>query len=81
MKIKPAIRTLEEIESLVSDIAGTWVRRKNAKSLMVEWSNDLIKKDIELQKIRIRKLKSEGAKQGDLRPHYAEVTKLELQLI
>lgn len=81
MKIKPAIRTREEIEKLVTSFNGTWVKRRNARGKLTQWSNDLINKEIELQKTRIRQLKTGGAKECDLRPHYREITKLELRLI
>ena len=78
MKIKPAIRTQQEIEQLVSGFSGTWVRKSNARKKLAAWSNELIDQDIELQRSMIRKLKADGAKQSDLRCHYAEITKLEL---
>ena len=45
---------------------------------LVTWNNELIDKDIKLQREAIRRFKSEGAKESDLRCHYAEITKLEL---
>lgn len=81
MKIKPAIRTSAEIEQLVSGFNGSWVRRRNARQKLTEWSNDLVSKDIELQRLMIRKLKAGGAKEADLRPHYREITRLELRLL
>jgi len=78
MKIKPAVRTEKEIDQCVAGIAGTWVKRRNARVKLVTWSNDIVDADIEIQRFQIRKLKVNGAKEGDLRCHYAEITKLEL---
>ena len=81
MKLKPAIRTEQEIDQIVAGISGTWVKRRNARVKLVNWSNELVDKDIELQRAQIRRLKSCGAKQIDLRCHYAEITKLEITKI
>jgi len=81
MKIKPAVRTIEEIEQIVSGVQGTWVRRRNAKTKLIAWSNELVAKDIDIQKSMIRKLKAEGATNYDLRPHFAEITKLEMRIL
>ena len=81
MKIKPKIRAEKEIDQCVAGIAGTWVKRRNARKKLVSWSNELVDLDIELQRTQIRRLKAEGAKEGDLRCHYAEITKLEMKLI
>ena len=81
MKIKQEIRTTEQIEQIVSGFSGTWVRRRNARAKLVDWSNELVNKDIELQRVMIRKLKAAGAKQLDLAPHFAEITKLEMKLL
>lgn len=81
MTIKPAIRTMQEIEKLTRRIEGTWVRRRNARKRMVAWSNELVEEAIQAKKNEIRKLKTEGIKERDLREHYAEITKLELQRI
>ena len=81
MKIKPAIRTEKEIEKIVSGVSGTWVRRRNARNKLTEWSNELVGEQIEAKRSVIRKLKSEGAKSADLRSHFAEITKLELRKI
>lgn len=81
MKIKPAVRTEKEIDQIVAGISGTWVRRRNARVKLITWSNELIDSDIELQRQQIRKLKADGVKEGDLRCHYAEITKLELMKV
>lgn len=81
MKIKPAIRTEKEIDQIVAGFSGTWVRRRNARNRLVEWSNDLVDKEIDLQRTSVRLFKSKGAKESDLRCHYAEITKLELMKI
>ena len=81
MKIKPAIRTMPEIDQIVSGFGGTWVRRKNAEKKLISWSNELINADIELQRVRVRQLKADGASAYDLRPHFAKITQLEMRLL
>ena len=78
MKIKAKVRTTKEIDQCVAGISGTWVKRRNARLKLVSWSNELIDADINLQRVQIRRLKADGAKESDLRCHYAEITKLEL---
>jgi uncharacterized protein YjiS (DUF1127 family) len=79
MKIKPAIRTEKEIEQIVAGVGGTWVRQRNARNKLVAWSNELLEEEINLQRIQIRALRAQGCKEGDLRCHFAEITRLELQ--
>lgn len=81
MKIKPAIRTGKEIEQIVAGVGGTWVKQRNARKRLTEWSNELLEKEIELQRLAIRTFKANGATESDLRCHFAEITKLELQKI
>ena len=81
MKIKPAIRTAKEIDQCVAGIGGTWVKRRNARVKLVDWSNKLVDEDINIQRTQIRRLKACGAKQIDLRCHYSEITRLELTKI
>lgn len=81
MKIKPKIRTAQEIDQIVAGFSGTWVRRRNAMDKFIAWSNDLVDKDINLQRAMIRKLKASGVCQHDLSPHFAEITRLELMKI
>ena len=78
MKIRPAIRTEKEIEQIVAGFSGTWVRRRNARQKLIAWSNELLDKEIGIQRAQIRRLKVDGVKECDLRCHYAEVTRLEL---
>jgi len=81
MKIKPAIRSEEEIDTIIFAITGTWVKRRNARIKITNWSNDLVNKEIQDLKYTIRKLKAEGLRDGELRTHFAKITKLELKLI
>lgn len=78
MKVKPKVRTEKEIDQIVAGISGTWVKRRNARAKLIKWSNELIDYDINLQRVQIRQLKADGARQSDLRCHYAEITKLEI---
>lgn len=79
MKIKPAIRTEKEIEQIVAWVGGTWVKQRNARKRLTEWSNALLDEEIKLQRSMIRKSRAEGAREGDLRCHFAKITKLEMQ--
>lgn len=81
MTIKPAVRTMQEIEKLTRHIDGAWVRRRNARKKMIAWSNEIIDEAIQAKKKEIRKLKAEDVKERDLREHYAEITRLETKLI
>lgn len=81
MTIKPAVRTMQEIEKLTRRLGGTWVRRRNARKKMIAWSNEIVDEAIHAKKKEIRQLKAEGMKERDLREHYAEVTRLETQKI
>lgn len=81
MTIKPAVRTIQEIEKLTRRIDSTWVRRRNARKKMIAWSNELVDEAINEKRKEIRILKAEGVKERDLREHYAEVTRLEMQKI
>lgn len=81
MKIKPAIRTMPEIEQIVSSFSGTWVRRKNAEKKLILWSNELVNTEIELIKSRVRLLKAQGLYEADFRSMYSDITQLELRLL
>ncbi|AUR97552.1 coil containing protein [Vibrio phage 1.240.O._10N.261.52.F8] len=81
MKIKPKIRTAKEIDQIVAGFSGTWVRRRNAREKLILWSNELLNEEIELQRTQIRALRAQGCKDGDLRCHFAEITKLEIMKI
>lgn len=81
MTIKPAVRTMQEIEKLTRRIEGAWVRRRNARKKMIAWSNEIIDEAIQAKKKETRKLQAEGVKERDLREHYAEITRLEAKLI
>ena len=79
--IKPEIRTSSEIDLIVSSIAGTWVKRRNARKKLVAWSNELVNEEIIICKGKIRDLRAMGSREEALRHWYAEVTKLELKLL
>ena len=81
MKIKPAIRTMPEIEQIVSGFSGAWVRRKSAEKKLISWSNDLVRKDIESQRVRVRCLRAQGLYESDFRSIYAKITQLEMRLL
>lgn len=81
MKIQPKIRTQQEVDNCVAGISGTWVKRRNARVKLTNWSNEIVNKEISIQKAMIRHLKAQGATQKDLSPHFSEITKLELKLL
>lgn len=81
MKIRPAIRTEQEIDKIAAGLQGTWVRRRNARNTMIAWSNELVMKEIEKARDEIKKLKLNGVREWDLYKKYAEITELELMII
>jgi hypothetical protein len=81
MKIQPKIRTQQEIENCVAGIAGTWVKRRNARKKLIDWSNELVNEEILICKGKVRDLRAMGAREQALRFWYAEITRLELKLL
>lgn len=81
MKITPKIRTMKEIEHIVKGVQGSWVRRRNAKRRLIDWSNELVNKEIEIHRSKIRGMKASGAKDGHLRSMYADVALLEVMIL
>lgn len=75
------IRTAEEIELIVSKCGGTHVKRNNLRRKLVCQTNDEITKRINVIQKEIRKLKADGFTQQDLRGLYANITKLEVQIL
>lgn len=75
------IRTAEEIETIAMQCKGTWVKRKNLRKKLTEESNRLVYDRIDICKGKIRDLRAMGAKEEALRSWYAEVTKLEVQIL
>lgn len=74
------IRTAEEIETIVMQCKGTWVKRRNLRKKLAEESNKLVYEQIDICKGKIRDLRAMGAKEEALRGWYAKVTKLELKI-
>jgi len=75
------ILTEQEIEDRVSKVNGTHVKRNNLRRKLVVKSNDEITVRINTIQNEIRKLKADGFKECDLRGLYANITKLELQIL
>lgn len=75
------IRTEEEIELIVSKCSGTHVKRNNLRRKLVCQTNDEITTRINVIQKEIRKLKADGFTQQDLRGLYANITKLEVQIL
>lgn len=74
------IRSAEEIEAIVMQCNGTWVKRRNLRKNLAGESNRLVYEQIDICKGKIRDLRAMGAKEEALRHWYAEVTKLELKI-
>jgi hypothetical protein len=75
------IRTKEEIELIVMQCKGTWVKRRNLRKKLTEESNSLIYREMDILRGKIRDLRAMGAKEEVLRYWYSEVTKLEVQIL
>jgi len=75
------ILTEQEIEGRVSQISGTWVKRRNARKRLAAESNKIVYEKISECKGKIRDLRAMGAREDTLRHWYAEVTKYELMII
>ena len=75
------IRSEQEIESIVSQVSGTWIKRRNARNKLISESNSEVNKKISECKGKVRDLRAMGVKEEALRHWYAEVTKYELMLL
>jgi hypothetical protein len=75
------ILTSDEIEIKVSQISGTWVKRRNLRKKLKEKSNRLINEEIQECKGKIRDLRAMAATEETLRFWYSEVTNLEIKLL
>lgn len=65
----------------MSKVNGTHIRRNNLRRKLVVKSNDEVTTRINTIQNEIRKLKADGFKERDLRGLYANITKLELQIL
>ena len=75
------IYTEQEIESIVSKVKGTHIKRNNLRRKLSDESNKEVLFKIATARDEIRKLKASGASQQDLRNSYAAVTALELMIL
>lgn len=75
------IYTESEIEAEVSQLSGTWVKRRNLRNKLTRQSNDEITRRIDVIKKEIRSLKADGFNQHDLRELYSNVTNLEVRVL
>ena len=75
------IYTQQDIEMIVSKAKGTHIKRNNLRRKLTCESNDEIEIRINTIKKEIRRLKAGGFNQQDLRGFYANITKLELQIL
>lgn len=75
------IKTLIDIQSVVSLLPGTWVKRRNLRVKLVTASNKEVTALIDAVRKTIRQMKAEGAKQDELSPLFSKITNLEFKLI
>jgi hypothetical protein len=75
------ILTKEQVQQKVSEVSGTWVKRRNLRAKLINQSNAELNARIQKIKLEIRGLKSEWVKEQALAPIYAKITELELRLI
>jgi len=75
------ILTSDEIELKVSQVSGTYIKRRNLRKKLKEQSNSLINEKIQECKGKIRDLRAMAAREETLRSWYSEVTNLELKLL
>lgn len=75
------ILTQAEIDTQVSQISGTWVKRKNLEKKLTKQSNNEVNEKIQECKGKIRDIRAMGGNEAALREWYSEVTKLELRLL
>ena len=68
------ILTEQEIENRVSRIGGTHVKRNNTRARLKSESNDFVLRRVDFLKREVRRLKSKGAKEGDLRSLYGKIS-------
>ena len=83
MNIKPAIRSLCEIEAIIysTGFSGGWKKRTNYKRKMIDWNNELLQQQIQSVRDEIRIRKAMGEKQADFRLDYARISHLEFKII
>jgi len=75
------VHTKESIEIEVSQVSGTWVKRRNLRNKLIKESNEIINKRIDKLKSEIRGLKFSGVKQQALAPVFAKITQLEIRIL
>lgn len=75
------VRTEVEIEAEVLRIGGTWVKHRNTRRKLINSNNTEIHDRIDVIKKEVRLLKLDGFNEQDCRKLYANITKLELQLL
>ena len=75
------IYTAEGIEWEVSQIGGTWIKRRNLRNKLTEASNKIVNDRIEKLKGEIRSLKAAGITQQALSPVYAKIPQLEIRIL
>ena len=75
------IHTAQSIETQVSQVRGTWVKRRNLRERLKSESNALIAGEIDAIRKDIRMLKSNGATQQELSPFFAKVSNLEARIL
>ena len=75
------IYTSEMIESEVSEISGTHIKRNNLRKKLRVETNLEINKEIDEIKKQIRCLKAQGLYEADFRSMYSKITNLEIRIL
>lgn len=75
------IYTSKMIESKVSEISGTYIKRNNLRKKLKSETNLEINKEIDEIRKQIRCLKAQGLYQADFRSLYSQITKLEIKIL
>jgi chromosome segregation ATPase len=74
------IYTSEMIESEVSKISGTHIKRNNLRKKLKGESNLEVNNKIDEIKKQVRSLKAQGLYESDFRTLYAEISQLEQKI-
>ena len=75
------IYTAAQIDQKVSQISGTWVKRKNLKKKLTAASNKVTDGRIEAIRYEVRRSKDLGVRQQELAPFFSDITNLEIRYL
>ena len=75
------ILTEQEIEDIVSQVSGTYIKRRNTRRKLVEASNDAVNFVISEIDTELRRCRASTLKEGDLRLLYSFKSKMQRRLL